>query len=103
VIHRTGIVFGGALLAASAFPAAPPAATARGIVVLVSANAEWKVVRARYPAAAVAMTPYGEWFTLDVPVESRPRPVVFSTADGGRSPPPARPSTRRCAGSRRSS
>jgi adenosylhomocysteine nucleosidase len=77
VIHRTSIVFAGTLLTASALPAAPPAATAGGVVVLVSADAEWKVVRARYPAAAVATTPYGEWFTLDVAVDGRPRPVVF--------------------------
>lgn len=74
---RTVILLAGALL----YPSAPAAVAAEpasgGVVVLVSANAEWKVVRARYPAAPVEKTPYGEWFPLDVPVGGRPRTVVY--------------------------
>jgi adenosylhomocysteine nucleosidase len=37
-----------------------------GVVVLVSANAEWRVVRERYAPAAVEQGPLGEWFATAV-------------------------------------
>ena len=47
-------------------------------VILVSAEAEWRPVRARYPEAAIEPTPYGESFAVALPAEGRiPRPVVF--------------------------
>jgi len=57
--RRLGILLGALALTRSAFPdPAPP----RQIVVLVSADTEWKVVAARYPGKAVAGgTPYGEY------------------------------------------
>jgi len=33
-----------------------------GVVVLISANAEWRAVRSLYPDATVCMSPMGEWF-----------------------------------------
>jgi len=46
-------------------------------VILISADAEWQPVRARYPDAAIWPTPYGESFAVTLPGGERPRPVVF--------------------------
>ncbi|CUS05581.1 putative Adenosylhomocysteine nucleosidase [Candidatus Promineifilum breve] len=47
-------------------------------VILISANAEWQPVRARYPDAAIEPTPYGECFTASLPLtDGRRSPVVF--------------------------
>jgi adenosylhomocysteine nucleosidase len=35
------------------------------IVVLISANIEWSVIREIYPNAIIQFSPYGEWFILD--------------------------------------
>jgi adenosylhomocysteine nucleosidase len=51
-------------------------APSHGVVVLVSADAEWRVVRALYPDAAVSATPYGEFFSRSVTVSGRPQPVI---------------------------
>ena len=32
-------------------------------VILISANAEWRVVREQFPSARIERSPYGEWFT----------------------------------------
>ncbi len=32
------------------------------MVIVVSANAEWRAVRDLFPQAALEKTPYGEWF-----------------------------------------
>jgi len=32
------------------------------VVVLISAQAEWQVVREAFPAAPVQRSPYGTWF-----------------------------------------
>src|ERR1700690_129451 len=48
------------LLAASSWAADPP------VVVLVSANAEWRPVRERFSSAAVTQSPYGDSFTATV-------------------------------------
>ena len=50
-------------------------------VILISANAEWQPVRARYPDATIEPTPYGESFTALLP------PAV-----GGRRSPTSGPS-----------
>lgn len=46
-------------------------------VVLISANAEWRCVRAFWPEVAVSASPYGEWFPLSLPVQGELRSVVF--------------------------
>jgi adenosylhomocysteine nucleosidase len=57
-----------AVLVAAALPFGPPpahgAAPSEGapIVVLVSADAEWRAVRALVPEATPARSPFGEWF-----------------------------------------
>ena len=46
-------------------------------VVLISADAEWRPVRARYAALPALATPYGEALRLDVIVANQPRSVVL--------------------------
>ncbi len=57
------------LAAACHAPAAPagPTSARSGVVVLISATAEWTAVRARFPAARVEHAPPGEWFTTALP------------------------------------
>jgi adenosylhomocysteine nucleosidase len=43
------------------------------VVVLISANAEWRAVGPHFPQAIVAQTPYGEWFAA----ERNGVPLVF--------------------------
>ena len=50
------------------------------IVVMISANAEWRAVRARFSAHAVQRGPYGEWLT----VEQADRPCVFVQGGWGK-------------------
>jgi adenosylhomocysteine nucleosidase len=45
------------------------------IIVLVSANSEWKAVRAINPGVIMEFSPYGEWFTKTI--SPYPMPVVF--------------------------
>lgn len=47
------------------------------IVVLVSADAEWKAVRAVLPESKPAPTPFGEWFVHDVATASGQRRVLL--------------------------
>jgi adenosylhomocysteine nucleosidase len=53
---------------------APPQAFAA--VVLISADAEWRVVRAMFPDVGPALTPLGEWLVATIPA-SHSEPVVF--------------------------
>ncbi len=46
-------------------------------VVLISANAEWQPVRARYPEATIMSTPYGDAFAMQLSVVSGQWSVVF--------------------------
>ena len=46
-------------------------------VVLISAHAEWRPVRARYPNEQALTTPFGEAIVLTVPVADRPRSVIL--------------------------
>jgi adenosylhomocysteine nucleosidase len=48
-----------------------------GIVVLVSADTEWKVVLPLVPGAKVSSSPYGDWFVQETGSAPVPRPVVF--------------------------
>ncbi len=58
--------------APAADDAAPPKA-----VVIVSANMEWRVVKAVYPDARLERTPWGEAFERSIDVGGRPTRVVF--------------------------
>jgi adenosylhomocysteine nucleosidase len=57
-----------ALLAGSGAATAPAAEQVVDAVVLVSAGAEWAVVRAIHPGEAYASSPFGEFFTRTVPL-----------------------------------
>jgi len=46
-------------------------------LILISADAEWQPVRARFPDADIRPTPYGESFQADLPAGDATRPVVF--------------------------
>lgn len=73
------------LIAALLSGARPGAAPARAstpsadapIVVLVSADAEWRAVRAVLPEAKPAPSPFGEWFLHDVATASGQRRVLL--------------------------
>ncbi|MCA9868106.1 MAG: 5'-methylthioadenosine/S-adenosylhomocysteine nucleosidase [Anaerolineae bacterium] len=55
----------------------PPSADPTEAVILISAAAEWRPVRARYPATATVSTPYGEAFATAVDTPAGRRDVVF--------------------------
>jgi hypothetical protein len=58
----------------------PQAAAAQDtvpVVVIVSANAEWRPFRALWPEAKIERSPFGDWFALDLDVEGKPERVVF--------------------------
>jgi adenosylhomocysteine nucleosidase len=56
---------------------ATPAAASPKAVVIVSANMEWRVVKAVYPDARFEQTPWGEAFERSLDVGGRPARVVF--------------------------
>ncbi len=64
---------------APAYPTAsnPPGAPASPVVVLVSADAEWAIVRAHYPEARYQTSPWGEYFLTAFSVSGAARDVVF--------------------------
>jgi adenosylhomocysteine nucleosidase len=45
------------------------------IVILISANSEWRATRAFFPDIAVETSPFGEWFRTTIP--PFPKPVIF--------------------------
>jgi adenosylhomocysteine nucleosidase len=46
-------------------------------VVLISANAEWRALRARLPDVAGQESPFGEWFSAIVPGDAAGEKVLF--------------------------
>jgi len=56
---------------------APSAGTPPHAVIVVSANTEWRVVKAVYPDARLEQTPWGETFERTLDVSGRPVRVVF--------------------------
>ena len=66
-----------ALAAAATAGAARAAGESPRIVVLISADAEWRAVRALRPDATVSPSPFGEWFVREVESKAGRRPVVF--------------------------
>jgi adenosylhomocysteine nucleosidase len=47
------------------------------VVVMISANVEWKVMRMFYPDAQTLPSPFGEWFVIDLAIGERVEPVLF--------------------------
>jgi adenosylhomocysteine nucleosidase len=66
-----------ALAGLLAIPVAVPRPAGAEIVVLVSANAEWKALARAASDVAGAPSPYGEWFTRRVKAGTSDVPVVF--------------------------
>jgi adenosylhomocysteine nucleosidase len=62
---------------ARAQAAAPPREGSGLVVVVVSANAEWTVVKAAYPKAEYQRSPWGEFFETTIRAAGLERPVVF--------------------------
>lgn len=52
------------------------------VVVLISADAEWRVVREHISTASLHVSPFGEWFELKLP--SVPHPVVVMQGGWGK-------------------
>lgn len=49
----------------------------RRIVVIISANTEWKVIRSLYPEHEPQTSSYGEWLTISMAIRSSDEPVIF--------------------------
>lgn len=47
------------------------------VVVLISADTEWRAVRTLYSDVEAKISPYGEWFTLEVPARDSVLSVCF--------------------------
>lgn len=47
------------------------------IVVIISANIEWQVIRTIFPDAEPQPSPLGEWFVVDLDIGERDEPVLF--------------------------
>jgi len=67
---------GGEIARAEARPVVPPADKA-DIVVLISANAEWKPARQKLAALAFSTTPFGECAAGTIEAGGRKRSVVY--------------------------
>ncbi|MEO5928647.1 MAG: hypothetical protein ABIR47_01830 [Candidatus Kapaibacterium sp.] len=48
-----------------------------GIVVIISAHAEWNVIRSLHPEAEMRRTPFGEWFPHELETGAGKMPVTF--------------------------
>lgn len=48
-----------------------------GIVVIISANTEWKVIRSFYPDYEPQTSPYGEWFVVSLAIRIANVPVIY--------------------------
>jgi adenosylhomocysteine nucleosidase len=51
-------------------------------IILISANSEWRAVRASFSETAVESSPYGEWFIVNI--SSHPAPVIFFQGGWGK-------------------
>jgi adenosylhomocysteine nucleosidase len=47
------------------------------VAVLISADVEWRVIRALFPQLHPAASPYGEWFVTELDVGAHCEPVLF--------------------------
>jgi adenosylhomocysteine nucleosidase len=53
-------------------------------VILISATAEWRAVRARFPDSLSQRSPFGEWFGVGLEVAGRTTPIVFVQGGWGK-------------------
>ncbi len=54
------------------------------IVVIISANSEWRAVRNLFPQAAIQSSPYGEWFCSSLPGLTETQNLVFFQGGWGK-------------------
>lgn len=54
------------------------------VVVLISANSEWRAVRNLLPLAEVETSPYGEWFSITLPDLDSQNQVIFLQGGWGK-------------------
>lgn len=54
------------------------------IVVLISADIEWRAVRRLFPKPETQTSPYGEWFSLDVDTGEQSEPVIIFHSGWGK-------------------
>src|SRR5437667_177930 len=47
------------------------------IVIIISANAEWKVVKSLFPNEKYQPTPWGEFFPTEIENQGKKTPVIF--------------------------
>ena len=47
------------------------------ILVLISANAEWQIIRTLFPYNESQPSPLGEWFTTNLTIDGNVEPVIF--------------------------
>ena len=47
------------------------------VAVMISANVEWNVVLSFYPDAEMLLSPFGEWFIVDLENGEQVEPVLF--------------------------
>jgi adenosylhomocysteine nucleosidase len=54
------------------------------VVVIISANIEWKALRSFYPAIETQSSPFGEWFTVELDLPARREPIVLCHGGWGK-------------------
>ena len=54
------------------------------VVVVISADVEWRTVRARFPDVTCHRSPFGEWFMTSVPSPGGQSPVLFFQGGWGK-------------------
>lgn len=47
------------------------------VLVIISANAEWQVIRTLFPNVEPEISPLGEWFSFNIEIGEHKEPVVF--------------------------
>jgi adenosylhomocysteine nucleosidase len=55
----------------------PKGARSASVVVLISADIEWQVIRTLFPDVQPQSSPFGEWFAVDLEVNGGREPVLF--------------------------
>lgn len=64
-------------------PNEPPPSSVEAVI-LISAETEWRVVRAHFPDSEAQSSPFGEWFAISLAVAGEAMPVVFVQGGWGK-------------------
>ncbi len=60
------------------------ATTQPSVVIIISANIEWQVIRDFYPQAAIQSSPLGQWFEQPIEIAGQREPVIFMHGGWGK-------------------